>query len=218
MHFAPLDSDVSWPSFNHAPTPGESVYDHWYSGGLRDVDAAELRDRDRGQHGWQLRSTTMIVSDKAGTPVAALCINSDVSPWLAARSLIDGMVVGGSRVVSDAPGLAAGDPIPQPADPRTAADLDVAYPATADARTKEIFPRSVDELVSHLIDDAIRQVDVPVELMKKSHKVAVVDELEKRGLFLLRDAVETIAVALGVSRFTIYNYLNELDSTGKRDE
>lgn len=118
MHFAPLDSDVSWPSFNHAPTPGESVYDHWYSGGLRDVDAAELRDRDRGQHGWQLRSTTMIVSDKAGTPVAALCINSDVSPWLAARSLIDGMV----------------------------------------------------------------------------------------------------AVALGVSRFTIYNYLNELDSTGKRDE
>ena len=87
---------------------------------LRNVD----RERDRiGYHnvlpdGRQLRSTTMIVSDKAGTPVAALCINSDVSPWLAARSLIDGMV----------------------------------------------------------------------------------------------------AVALGVSRFTIYNYLNELDSTGKRDE
>ena len=43
----------------------------------------------------------------------------------------------------------------------------------------------------------------------------VVGQLEERGLFLLKDAVEVIALALGVTRFTIYNYLNELAATEK---
>jgi predicted transcriptional regulator YheO len=34
--------------------------------------------------------------------------------------------------------------------------------------------------------------------------------LQSRGMFQLRDAVETVASSLLVTRFTIYNYLNEI--------
>jgi predicted transcriptional regulator YheO len=44
--------------------------------------------------------------------------------------------------------------------------------------------------------------------MRKEHKVQVVAELERRGFFLIKQAAETAANALGVTRFTIYNYLN----------
>ncbi|MGI8880727.1 MAG: helix-turn-helix domain-containing protein [Jatrophihabitans sp.] len=46
--------------------------------------------------------------------------------------------------------------------------------------------------------------------MKKRHKMRVVAGLEARGMFMLRDAVDTIAAALKVTRYTIYNYLNEI--------
>lgn len=36
-------------------------------------------------------------------------------------------------------------------------------------------------------------------------------DLKRRGFFMLRDSIEDAASALGVTRFTIYNYLNELD-------
>jgi predicted transcriptional regulator YheO len=37
----------------------------------------------------------------------------------------------------------------------------------------------------------------------------VVRSLDEQGFFLIKNAVETIASKLAVSRFTIYNYLNE---------
>ena len=47
--------------------------------------------------------------------------------------------------------------------------------------------------------------------MRKAHKVDAVRSLKRRGFFMLRDAVEMAARALGVTRFTIYNYLNEIE-------
>ncbi|WP_082500608.1 FAD-dependent oxidoreductase [Agreia sp. Leaf244] len=31
-HFAVRDATLTWPGFNHAPTPGDPSYDYWYSG------------------------------------------------------------------------------------------------------------------------------------------------------------------------------------------
>ncbi len=130
--------------------------------------------------GRTLRSTTAIVRSPAGDPVAALCINADVTVWQSLAELAQSMT--GS------------------------------VPAEPDAPSGEVFARDVDELAAHLIDEAIREQHVPVGLMKKEHKLAVVRALRERGMFLLRDAVETVAASLGVTRFTIYNYLNEIDA------
>ena len=47
--------------------------------------------------------------------------------------------------------------------------------------------------------------------LPRAQKQAAVRLLSERGAFLLRRAVEDIAEAMGVSRITIYNYLNALD-------
>jgi DNA-binding transcriptional LysR family regulator len=44
--------------------------------------------------------------------------------------------------------------------------------------------------------------------MSREHKQQAVRMLDDRGAFALRRSVESVADAMGVSRFTIYNYLN----------
>ncbi|NIH88401.1 aminotransferase class V-fold PLP-dependent enzyme [Amycolatopsis granulosa] len=81
-------------------------------------------------------------------------------------------------------------------------------PAT-EVRT-ESFPPDVDSLQRFLVDRAVAQTGIPVGLMKKKHKAAVVRELEEAGFFLIKDAVDFLAGELEVTRYTIYNYLNEI--------
>jgi predicted transcriptional regulator YheO len=58
-------------------------------------------------------------------------------------------------------------------------------------------------------------VGQPLAEMSRAGKQQVVRFLDERGAFALRKSVETVADALGVSRFTVYNYL---DSSRKSDE
>ncbi|MEU6818005.1 helix-turn-helix domain-containing protein [Streptomyces sp. NPDC046860] len=48
----------------------------------------------------------------------------------------------------------------------------------------------------------------PLADLDRKSKQEAVRSLEARGAFAVRHGVETVAGALGVSRFTIYNYLN----------
>jgi predicted transcriptional regulator YheO len=77
----------------------------------------------------------------------------------------------------------------------------------------ESFPQDVDTLQRVLVEKAIADVGVPVELMKKVHKSQVVRVLDEAGFFLIRDSVEYLASVLEVTRYTIYNYLNESRGT-----
>lgn len=74
----------------------------------------------------------------------------------------------------------------------------------------ETFPTSVDMLAQGILRDAIAATGVSVDLMKKPHKLDVVRELDERGFFTLRESADLAAKSLGVSRYSIYNYLNEL--------
>ena len=44
--------------------------------------------------------------------------------------------------------------------------------------------------------------------MSRGDKQQLVRYLDERGAFALRKAVERVAATLGVSRFTVYNYLD----------
>lgn len=84
-------------------------------------------------------------------------------------------------------------------------------PGAAHAETpQETFPPDVDSLQRFLVTRAIGKAGIPVELMKKRHKAAVVRELDEAGFFLIKDAVDHLAGQLDVTRYTIYNYLNEI--------
>ena len=50
----------------------------------------------------------------------------------------------------------------------------------------------------------------PVAYMQKEDKLAIVDRLEDKGIFDVKGSVEYVAERLGVTNFTIYNYLKEV--------
>jgi hypothetical protein len=68
------------------------------------------------------------------------------------------------------------------------------------------LPHLADSL-DHILADLERRHGTLSELNRKD-KQGVVRILEERGAFSVRHGVETVASALGVSRFTVYNYLN----------
>ncbi|WP_235530225.1 helix-turn-helix domain-containing protein [Nocardioides sp. Root151] len=49
---------------------------------------------------------------------------------------------------------------------------------------------------------------LPLADLSRADKQRAVRVLEERGAFAYRRSAETIAEAIGVSRFTVYNYLN----------
>jgi predicted transcriptional regulator YheO len=73
-----------------------------------------------------------------------------------------------------------------------------------------VAPPSIDSLVEEIIEDGIRATGKPVAAMTKDDKMEAVGHMSRRGLFLIRASVDMAAASLGVSRFTIYNYLDEL--------
>ncbi|MFM9591129.1 helix-turn-helix domain-containing protein [Streptomyces scabiei] len=64
------------------------------------------------------------------------------------------------------------------------------------------------ESLDHILAALERRQGRPLADLDRRAKQEVVRMLEARGAFSVRHGVETVASALGVSRFTVYNYLN----------
>ncbi len=69
------------------------------------------------------------------------------------------------------------------------------------------LPQLADSL-DHILAAMERKRGMPLADLDRKAKQEVVRVLEARGAFSVRHGVETVASALGVSRFTVYNYLN----------
>ncbi|MFE6738509.1 helix-turn-helix domain-containing protein [Streptomyces tubercidicus] len=106
----------------------------------------------------------------------------------AVKPLIDAM--GGQMI---APDLAEGD--------------DVVLTWEGQDRVAVRLPHLSDSL-DHILAELQRRHGVPLADLDRKTKQSVVRILESRGAFSVRHGVETVASALGVSRFTVYNYLN----------
>lgn len=169
--------------------PGGAATDMLLGLAARGALQTQIGYEGRSSEGTELKCSTIIVRVEA-EPIAALCINLDVGAWAGARAAIEEL----AQYLQTSQ-----TPPPSPSSPSEPAAL-----------PPESFPRSVDDLATTLVSRAIERVGVPVDLMKKHHKVAVVAELDDAGFFLIKESVEALAEALGVTRFTIYNYLNDL--------
>ncbi|MGB9867461.1 MAG: helix-turn-helix transcriptional regulator [Bacillota bacterium] len=75
---------------------------------------------------------------------------------------------------------------------------------------KEQFPNDVAEMAKLMLEEAVARIGCPVESMRKWHKLEVVSILESQGFFLIKGSVEIAAETLGVSRQTVYAYLEQI--------
>lgn len=64
--------------------------------------------------------------------------------------------------------------------------------------------------LDRLIAQVERELGAPLSRLSRTDKQMAVRLLDQRGAFTLRRAVEDLADAMGVSRITVYNYLNSL--------
>jgi predicted transcriptional regulator YheO len=139
----------------------------------------------RTRDGRALKSTTVIFRDSKGKARATLCINLDLTEFSGASRLL-GTICGEFQK-------------PEFRDHEAAPKKD------------QSLPEDMASIIKSVIDDAISQIPVPVHAAEKFQKMDAVKIMHERGLFLIKGGAEYAAHALGVSRFTIYNYLKELE-------
>jgi len=79
----------------------------------------------------------------------------------------------------------------------------------------ETFAGTFSETMEAILERALEEVGKPAASMTRQEKVDVVRILEREGAFLIKGMAVEVARALGVSRFTVYNYLNEIRNVPK---
>ncbi len=78
-----------------------------------------------------------------------------------------------------------------------------------DIETLNVAP--LHDALGNMIRAAERDIGTNSDQWTRAEKQQVVRMLDERGAFLLRGAVDDMARIMGVSRITIYNYLNAID-------
>ena len=105
----------------------------------------------------------------------------------------DGAVIAGIRLPATGSGQAgAADPSRQAAEGNLAAIVD----------------NDAANGLDGILADLSAQFGSPLAELPRPRKQEAVRMLEESGAFSYRKSVETVAAALGISRFTVYNYLN----------
>lgn len=83
---------------------------------------------------------------------------------------------------------------------------------TSTMSQKEEAPARITNNVNDLLDDLIEQSDLlvgkPPSLMTKEDKVRAIQFLNERGALLITKAGDKIAAHFGISKYTLYSYLD----------
>lgn len=74
----------------------------------------------------------------------------------------------------------------------------------------ENFAMSSEELIHVTLDKAIEKMSRERQISANTRNKKIVQELHQQGIFDIKGAVDMVAKELGVSRYTIYNYLREI--------
>lgn len=142
----------------------------------------ELKDQiaylTRTEDGKALKSSSLYIRDEAGRLKYIFSVNYDISSLKAVDELIQGLI-------TTQPGKK--DEQTGPAVPK--------------------IPHTVTELLDSLIDHAIAEIGKPVVMMTKEDKIKVVHYLNEAGAFLITRSGDRVASVLGISKFTLYKYM-----------
>ena len=147
----------------------------------------ELKDQigylTRSSDGKALKSSSIYIRDRSGNLRYIFSVNYDISSLKAVDELIRGLIP--THPATDQSGKAEQEK--QESAPR--------------------IPHTVTELLDSLIEHALAEVGKPVVMMTKEDKIRVVRYLNDAGAFLITKSGDRIASVLGISKFTLYKYM-----------
>jgi predicted transcriptional regulator YheO len=165
-------------------TVGGSITDK----GLRDLRSGSKENLlinypSTTKEGRRLKSSTMIFRNEKKVPIAAICINFDVTDILSFNAVIEDIFS-----ISEEP--------------------------DQDGRV-ETFESDIVVTLSQIADEIIRKAGKSIPSMGREDKIEIVRQLEEQGLFLIKGAIKFVAGKLNISKFTVYNYLEQIRSENK---
>ena len=76
------------------------------------------------------------------------------------------------------------------------------------SREPEQIPNNVNDLLDELLSRSVKLVGKPVELMTKEDKVTAIRFLSDSGALLITKSGDKIAKFFGISKYTLYSYLD----------
>lgn len=78
------------------------------------------------------------------------------------------------------------------------------------ARELDETQNRVNDVLTDIVQNTLKNFGKPVAYLTKEEKVMIVNRLDQQGAFLIKGAIDYVAKVLCVSRYTIYNYLDEI--------
>ena len=132
--------------------------------------------------GKKLKTTTVFIRDKEKKIIGLFSINYDLSDFLQTKKKIDNFCV-----------------IHESIDQNNFLE-----------QSNGFFCNKLEDLMDKLIKEAKSIIGKPISSMKKEDKIEIIRYLNSKQFFLVKGAIEDIAERLGVTRYTVYNYLAEV--------
>lgn len=80
-------------------------------------------------------------------------------------------------------------------------------PVNKEEKPREIT-HNVNDLLDHLIEESVALVGKPVALMNKEDKVTAIQFLNDSGAFLITRSGDKVANYFGISKYTLYSYID----------
>lgn len=132
----------------------------------------------RTEDGRALKSSTLYIRDENGNLRYLFSVNYDIASLRAVDELIQGLIT--------------------------------THPLKKENPERESVPKiphTVAELLDSLIEHAFAEIGKPAVMMTKEDKIRVVHYLNDAGAFLITKSGDRVASALGISKFTLYKYM-----------
>ena len=86
-------------------------------------------------------------------------------------------------------------------------------PEVKEAEPEKIV--NINDLLEELIQQSVALVGKPVALMNKDDKVKAIQCLNQNGAFLVTKSGDKIAKYFGISKYTLYSYIDTKQQEGK---
>lgn len=135
----------------------------------------------RAENGRPLKNVAMLIRNAAGKPISILCVHIDLSVPLI--DFVKGFLSTGEESTLNGEGVVL-------------------------RNVAESFPATVNDLVNKTVKTVIDLIGQKKTSTSEKNK-AIVRELYKRGMFDVKGVIDMAAKEMGISRFTVYNYIRE---------
>lgn len=77
-------------------------------------------------------------------------------------------------------------------------------------KNDEIFVKDVNDLLEYYLKECVEEIGKPPGLMSKEEKIKAIKILDDKGVFLITKSGNKVCELFNISKFTLYNYLDEI--------